>query len=85
MSEASKQQKDATAPAAKQAETPLPLESAGDAARHRKERGEGEPVSPRRSGLGRHVDVGGVADFGPTDTERMSKQPDTRDIDARVP
>ena len=31
------------------------------------------------------ADVGGVADFGPVDTERMARQPDTRDIPARVP
>jgi hypothetical protein len=31
------------------------LESASDAAKHRKERGEEEPVSPHRSGLGRHI------------------------------
>ena len=40
--------------------------------------------SPHKSGLGSHVDIGGVADYGPVDTERMN-QPDTRDIPARVP
>lgn len=63
---------------------PSLLESAEEAERHRKERGEPEPVSPRKSGLGRHIDIGGVADFGPVDTERM-QQPDLRDIPARVP
>lgn len=42
-------------------------------------------MSPGRSGLGRHIDIGGVADFGPVDTTRMSDQPDTRNIPARVP
>ncbi|KAL4451672.1 hypothetical protein ABPG75_007334 [Micractinium tetrahymenae] len=61
------------------------LESAEDAAKHRKERGEEEPMSPQKSGLGRHVDIGGVGDFGPVDTERMAKQRDERDMPARVP
>ncbi|KAI3437725.1 hypothetical protein D9Q98_000173 [Chlorella vulgaris] len=61
------------------------LESADDASKHRKARGEEEPMSPGRSGLGRHIDIGGVADFGPVDTTRMSDQPDTRNIPARVP
>lgn len=51
----------------------------------RKERGEPEPQSPGASGLGRHFNIGGgVADYGPVDTER-NKQVDTRDIEARVP
>lgn len=32
-----------------------------------------------------NTDIGGVGDFGPVDTERMSKQRDERDIPARVP
>ncbi|GAB4824209.1 hypothetical protein N2152v2_011255 [Parachlorella kessleri] len=65
---------------------PLALESAEQAAQHRKERGEEEPLSPRKSALGRHYDIGGVADYGPVDTDRIN-QPDSRDepIQARVP
>lgn len=65
-------------------EKPLALESAEQAEAHRKARGEEEPISPRRSGLGRHYDIGGVADYGPVDTER-NQQVDSRDIPARVP
>lgn len=49
----------------------LALETAEQAEAHRKARGEEDPISPRRSALGRHYDIGGVADFGPVDTERM--------------
>ncbi len=45
-------------PAAQEHATPLPLESAADTERHRRERGEPEPVSPHKSGLGRHIPIG---------------------------
>ncbi len=44
-----------------QDDKPLALESAEQAAQHRKERGEEEPLSPRKSALGRHYDIGGVS------------------------
>lgn len=60
------------------------LESAEDAARHRKDRGEPEPRVSGASGFGRHYDIGGKAEYGPVDTHRMD-QLDERDIPARVP
>ncbi len=56
--------------------------------RKKRRRARGEPKKMVRgaSGLGSHVPLGGhVADFGPVDTERMSRQRDERDIEARVP
>ena len=50
----------------------------------RQERGEPEPVVTGASGFGRHYDIGGKAEYGPVDTQRM-QQPDERDIPARVP
>jgi hypothetical protein len=50
----------------------------------RQERGDPEPKQVGKSGLGSHYDIGGLADYGPTDTERMQQQ-DDRDIEARVP
>ena len=71
-------------PSKAQAQASPLLETAEDAQKHRVERGETEPQERGATGLGRHYDVGGVADFGPVDTER-TKQVDERDIPARVP
>jgi hypothetical protein len=68
-----------------QSSSPLKLESTELAEQHRKERGEDAPMSPGRTGLGRHYNIGGGrADFGPVDVERMA-QKDERDIPARLP
>ena len=40
---------------AKEAKLAMLLESSSDAEKHRMARGEDEPVSPRKSGLGRHI------------------------------
>lgn len=48
------------------------LESAELARQHRKERGEPEPQVVGKTGVGGHIDIGGVADFGPVDTRRGS-------------
>ncbi|PRW20779.1 IAA-amino acid hydrolase ILR1-like 3 [Chlorella sorokiniana] len=72
-------------PQAKQEKEPVHLlETSESAELHRKQRGDPEPTSPGKSGLGRHIDVGGVGDFGPVDTERM-QQKDERNIEHRVP
>lgn len=69
-----------------QQEGQLKLESTELADQHRKERGESEPMSPGRTGLGTHYNIGGGrADFGPVDVERMGAQKDERDIPARLP
>lgn len=89
MSTAQQQQQQHTADASastvseRQGSGPL-LESAEDAARHRKDRGEPEPRVSGASGFGRHYDIGGKAEYGPVDTHRMD-QVDERDIPARVP
>lgn len=70
-----------------QQQSPPPplLQSSEQADQDRKERGEDEPKSPGRSGVGRHYNIGGgIADFGPVDVERM-EQKDERDIPARLP
>jgi hypothetical protein len=86
MSEQQKQEQPPQQEVQQQSPPPLKLESTEQAEQHRKERGEDEPMSPGRSGLGRHYNIGGGrADFGPVDVERMGAQKDERDIPARLP
>ena len=49
-------------------------------------RGEPEPEEKGACGYGKRYDIGGGrVEGGPVDVERMGKQVDERDIQARVP
>ncbi|KAI7844828.1 hypothetical protein COHA_001482 [Chlorella ohadii] len=74
-------------PQTTQQKEPVPLlETTESAELHRKQRGDPEPTSPGKSGLGRHVDVGGVGDFGPvSDKVDFHLRGGSEKIEHRVP